>query len=181
VSGGVGGAVAELAGSLGAGRILGVDRCSPPEGSPAASRINAYIAADGDVADAVKTQTQGHGADVVFDAVGGLMFETAVRCLAHKGRLIEIAATGRQRVEFDLRDFYHNESRLFGADSRKLGLVESAAILGRLAPLFDAGSLKAPVISRVLPLERGVEAYEAVAAGAQGRVVIEPSVANSIL
>ena len=145
-----------------------------PEGSPAASRIDAYIDANRDVADAVKAQTDGHGADVVFDAVGGVMFETALSCLAHKGRLIEIAATGRQRVEFDLRDFYHNENRLFGADSRKLGLVESAAILKRLAPLFDGGSLKAPVVSRVLPLERGVKAYQAVAAGAQGRVVIEP-------
>jgi NADPH:quinone reductase len=174
VSGGVGGAVAQIARALGAGRVLGIDRRPPSGESPAASGIDAYIAAHRDVADAVKAQTEGHGADVVFDAVGGVMFETALSCLANKGRLIEIAATGRQRVEFDLRDFYHNESRLFGADSRKLGLVESAAILKRLAPLFDGGSLKAPVVSRVLPLERGVEAYQAVAAGAQGRIVIEP-------
>jgi NADPH:quinone reductase len=174
VSGGVGGAVAQLARALGAGRILGIDRRPPPEDSPAASSIDAYVIADGDVAAAVKVQTGGHGADVVFDAVGGVMFETALGCLAHKGRLIEIAATGRQRVEFDLRDFYHNESRLFGADSRKLGLVESAAMLERLAPLFDGSSLEAPLVSHVLPLERGVEAYQAVAAGAQGRVVIEP-------
>jgi len=174
VSGGVGGAVAQLARGLGARRILGIDQRAPAKGSPAASRIDAYVAADGDVAAAVKAQTGGHGADVVFDAVGGVMFETALGCLAHKGRLIEIAATGRRRVEFDLLDFYHNESRLFGADSRKLGLVESAPILDRLAPLFDDGSLAAPLVGRVLPLERGVEAYQAVAAGAEARIVIEP-------
>jgi NADPH:quinone reductase len=111
----------------------------------------------------------------VFDAVGGVMFETALGCLAPKGRLIEIAATGRRRVEFDLLDFYHNESQLLGADSRKLGLVESAAILDRLAPLFDSGSLDAPRIDRKLPLQCGIEAYETVAAGAKGRIVIEPS------
>ena len=174
VSGGVGGAVAQLARGLGARRILGIDQRAPAKGSPAASRIDAYVAADGDVAAAVKAQTGGHGADVVFDAVGGVMFETALGCLAHKGRLIEIAATGRRRVEFDLLDFYHNESRLFGADSRKLGLVESAPILDRLAPLFDDGSLAAPLVGRVLPLERGVEAYQAVAAGAEARIVIAP-------
>ena len=174
VSGGVGGAVAQLARGLGARRILGIDQRAPAKGSPAASRIDAYVAADGDVAAAVKAQTGGHGADVVFDAVGGVMFETALGCLAHKGRLIEIAATGRRRVEFDLLDFYHNESRLFGADSRKLGLVESAVILDRLAPLFDDGSLAVPLVGRVLPLERGVEAYQAVAAGAEARIVIEP-------
>jgi NADPH:quinone reductase-like Zn-dependent oxidoreductase len=118
--------------------------------------------------------TGGHGADVVFDAVGGVMFETALGCLAHKGRLIEIAATGRRRVEFDLLDFYHNESCILGADSRKLGLVASSAILDRLAPLFDNGLLEAPLVHRALPLARGIEAYQAVAAGAQGRVVIEP-------
>jgi NADPH:quinone reductase len=176
VSGGVGGAVAQLARALGATHVIGIDRRPPAEDSPAASRIDAYVAADGEVAAAVKGQTGGHGADVVFDAVGGVMFETALGCLAHKGRLIEIAAAGRRRVEFDLLDFYHNESRLLGADSRKLGLVESAAILNRLAPLFDSRSLDAPLIDRKLPLQRGIEAYRTVAAGATGgRIVIEPS------
>ena len=102
------------------------------------------------------------------------LFETALGCLALKGRLIEIAATGQQRVEFDLLDFYHNESRILGADSRKFGLVECAAILNRLAPLFDSGSLEAPLIDRKLPLQCGIEAYEIVAAGAKGRIVIGP-------
>jgi NADPH:quinone reductase len=123
---------------------------------------------------AVKAQTDGRGADVVFDAVGGVTFETALSCLAQKGRLIEIAATGRRRVEFDLLDFVHNERRLFGADSRKLGLVESAAILNKLTPLFDQSSLEAPPVHSVLPLERGIEAYQAVAAGAEACIVIEP-------
>jgi NADPH:quinone reductase len=174
VSGGVGGAVAQLARALGARRVLGIDRRPPARGSPAASRIDAYLPLDGDLAAAVKARTDGHGADVVFDAVGGVMFETALSCLARKGRLIEIAATGRRRVEFDLLDFVHNESRLFGADSRKLGLVESAAIHNKLAPLFDQGLLEAPLVQSVLPLERGIEAYQAVADGAQARIVIEP-------
>jgi NADPH:quinone reductase len=174
VSGGVGGAVAQLARALGARRVLGVDRRPPARGSPAASRIDAYLPLDGDVAAGVKAQTDGRGADVVFDAVGGVMFETALSCLARNGRLIEIAATGRRRVEFDLLDFVHDESRLFGADSRKLGLIESAAILNKLAPLFDQGSLEAPLVHSVLPLQRGIEAYQAVAAGAEARIVIEP-------
>jgi NADPH:quinone reductase len=98
VSGGVGGAVAQLARALGARRVLGIDRRPPARGSPAASRIDAYLPLDGDVAAAVEAQTDGRGVDVVFDAVGGVMFKTALSCLAHKGRLIEIAATGRRRV-----------------------------------------------------------------------------------
>jgi NADPH:quinone reductase len=174
VSGGVGSAVAQLARALGARRVLGIDRRPPARGSPAASRIDAYLPLGGDVAAAVKAQTDGRGADVVFDAVGGVTFEAALSCLAQKGRLVEIAATGRRRVEFDLLDFVHNERRLFGADSRKLGLIESATILNKLAPLFDQRSLEAPLVHSVLPLERGIEAYQAVAAGAEARIVIEP-------
>jgi NADPH:quinone reductase len=174
VSGGVGGAVAQLARALGARHIVGIDRHPPAEGSPAASRIDTYVVADTSSAAALRAQTSGRGADVVFDTVGGVMFETALGCLAQKGRLIEIAATGRRRVDFDLLDFYHNESRLFGADSRKLGLVESAGILSRLAPLFENGSLEPPLVRSVLPLDRGVEAYQTVASGAEGRIVLKP-------
>jgi hypothetical protein len=63
-------------------------------------------------------------------------------------------------------DFYHNEGRILGADSRKLGLVASSAILDRLAPLFDNGMIEAPLVNRALPLARGIEAYQGVAAGA---------------
>jgi NADPH:quinone reductase len=174
VSGGVGGAVAQLARALGARRVLGIDRRPPASVSPAASRIDAYLPVDENVSAAVRAQTDGGGADVVFDAVGGVMFETALSCLAHKGRLIEIAATGRRRVDFDLLDFVHSEYRVFGADSRKLGLIESAAVLKQLAPLFNQGSLEAPPVHSVLPLERGIEAYQTVAAGAKARIVIEP-------
>jgi NADPH2:quinone reductase len=112
--------------------------------------------------------TGGHGADIAFDAVGGVMFETALGCLARIGRLIEIAATGRRRVEFDLLDFYRNESRILGADSRTLHLVASSAILDRRAPLFGDGMIEAPLVNRALPLACGNEAYQMVAAGAQG-------------
>jgi NADPH:quinone reductase len=56
----------------------------------------------------------------------------------------------------------------------KLGLIESAAILNKLVPLFDQGSLEAPLVHSVLPSQRSIEAYQAVAAGAEARIVIEP-------
>jgi NADPH2:quinone reductase len=89
--------------------------------------------------------------------------------LARKGRLIEIAATGRRCVEFDLLDSYRNESRILGADSRTLDLVPSSAILDRLAPLFGDGMIEAALVNRPLPLSCGIEAYQMVAAGARGR------------
>jgi NADPH2:quinone reductase len=112
------------------------------------------------------------GVDVVYDTVGGVAFEMALGLVKRRGRVVEISATGRRRVEFDVIDFYHNETQLFGADSAKLGVTESARLLAALAEGFESGKLAAPVIAQRVPLAQAREAYEAVAAGTAGRVVI---------
>jgi NADPH2:quinone reductase len=67
-----------------------------------------------------------------------------------------------------------NQSRIFGADTRKLDPVDSAKILAALVPGFEAGGLRPPAIARTSSLADGVAAYEAVATGTRGRVVIAP-------
>src|SRR3984893_15175921 len=44
--------------------------------------------------DAVKRLTEGRGADVVFDPVGGEIFENSLRCIAWGGRVLVIGFTG---------------------------------------------------------------------------------------
>jgi NADPH:quinone reductase len=98
-----------------------------------------------------------------------------LRSLAHRGRLLEITSAGERRVSFDLLDFYHNESRLFGVDTRKRGVTASAAVLEALTPFFEDGAFQAPVIDRVIPLSDGFSAYAQVARGeARGRIVLAP-------
>ena len=122
----------------------------------------------------VHAATNGKGADVVFDLVGGVMFRSALNSLAHGGRLIEIAATGRREVCFDLVDFYHNEARLFGLDTMRINLTASAKVLDRLAPGFLAGEYRAAPIVKTFGLGSAQEAYREVAAGAAGRIVLRP-------
>jgi NADPH:quinone reductase-like Zn-dependent oxidoreductase len=132
---------------------------------------NARGAAQAD--SATRRLTKGQGAQVVFDAVGGPLFELALRSLAHRGRQLEITSAVDRRVSFDLLDFYHNENRLFGVDTRKRDATASAAILEALTPLFEDGAFHAPVIHRVIPLSEGSSAYAQVARGeARGRLVL---------
>jgi NADPH:quinone reductase-like Zn-dependent oxidoreductase len=166
--GGVGSAAAQIARRIGA-KVIGVER------SPAA---NPYVdvsinSREVDVVQAVREATNG-GAAVVFDTVGGSMFETAVRLLALRGRLVEISATDRRQVSFDLADFYHNESRLIGVDTLKLDLRASAEILEALRPAFEDGSYLPPAIAQRFVLDDGQAAYRAVAAGTKGRIVLVP-------
>lgn len=172
VSGGVGGAVTQIAKARGA-RVIGIGRDAPHPASPAARLIDAFVPMDERTAERVRELTDGAGADVVYDAVGGVAFELALALAKRRGRVVEISATGKRRVEFDLIDFYHNETQLFGADSAKLGVAESAPMMQAIAEGFDAGRFEAPVVAERYPLERAREAYEAVAGGTRGRVVIE--------
>ena len=174
VGGGVGTAVAQLARWRGASLIVGVDVIAPEASSPAERAIDRFVPSDEHLSDGLRQATGGLGANVIFDAVGGVTFEAALKSLAHRGRLVAIAATGRARVEFDLRDFYHNESRIIGTDSRKLDASASAQRLNALLPVFESGAIEPPPIDQLVPLDRAVEAYERVAAGARARFVLTP-------
>ena len=102
------------------------------------------------------------------------MFRTALACLGLRGRLIEISATGQREVTFDLADFYHNEGRIVGVDTLKLDLVAAGDILEALRPGFENGDYSPPAIARIFPMSDAAAAYQAVADGQGGRVVLRP-------
>ncbi len=169
--GGVGGAVVQIAKARGA-RVIAMDRHPLSPDTPAGRLIDDYLPFDENATVRLKALTGGAGADVVYDAVGGVAFATALSLVKRRGRVLEISATGQRRVELDLIDFYHNETQLLGVDSAKLGVAESAPLMTALVEGFESGKLQAPAIAQEFPLERAREAYAAVAAGTRGRVVI---------
>lgn len=172
--GGVGGAVTQIAKSLGC-RIIGIDRHPVDASSPAGKRIHDFVPFDEQTVHQVrKLPGLAEGVDVVFDCVGGVAFETALGLARRRGRVVEISATGKRRVEFDLIDFYHSEIQLLGADSAKWGVVESARLMQAIAREFDHGKFDPPIVAHRYPLDQGREAYEAVAKGTSGRVVLTP-------
>lgn len=175
VSGGVGGAVAQIAHLLGA-RVIGIDRRKPMEDAPAGSILDAFIPLDPstDASAEVKELTGGKGVEVVYDTVGGVTTPAALASLAQRGRLVVISSVGTRRVEIDLIDLYHNETRILGADSRKLDVVESARMLKLISPHFESGQFRPLPITRRYSLADGVAAYRAVADHAVGRIVICP-------
>ena len=171
--GGVGGAAAQIARRLGA-RVIGVDRHAPHPDAPINAIAEKLIIGAQDLPAEVRAVTGGKGADVVFDLVGGVMFRSAVNSLGLRGRLVEIAVTGQREVTFDLADFYHNESRLFGVDTLKRDLTASAEVLDALTPGFVAGDYRAAPIAETCGLGNAQQAYRKVAAGAVGRIVLRP-------
>ncbi|TKK84138.1 zinc-binding alcohol dehydrogenase family protein [Herbidospora galbida] len=169
VNGGVGSAVAQIARVRGA-RVIGIDR-KPPVDEAA---LDDFVLLHGDVAPEVRRLTRGAGAEVVYDAVGGVTTSSALACLAHQGRLVVIASTGTRKVEIDLPDFYHREVRMLGLDTRRLGAVRCAELLGQITSHLESGEFRPPPIAFTFGLELAGDAYEAVAKRPPGRVVICP-------
>jgi len=176
VSGGVGGAVAQIARSLGA-RVIGVDLVAPSASTPAAAAIDEFVPFDAETPATgaeIRRLTAGRGAQVVYDAVGGVTTPAALACLAQRGRLVVISAVGTRTVEIDLVDLYHRELRVFGADSGKLDASASAARLSLMAPRFETGEFRPLPVARHFELAQSDRAYQAVAEHTAGRVVIRP-------
>lgn len=95
-AGGVGLATVDLAKALGA-RVIAA--ASSEAKRAAIARLyapDALIAAEPGFRDTVKALTGGVGADVIFDPVGGDVFDESTRCIAFGGRLLVVGfASGR--------------------------------------------------------------------------------------
>ncbi len=93
-AGGVGLAAVELGKAMGARVIAAAstdEKLSVAERAGADDLIN-Y--SDGELKDKVKALTNGRGVDVIYDPVGGDLFDQCMRCIAWKGRVLVVGFTG---------------------------------------------------------------------------------------
>jgi NADPH2:quinone reductase len=119
-------------------------------------------------APAVRKLTNGRGADVVVEHVGPATWEGSMRALARNGRLVTCGGTTGPKVELLLPHlFIKNQSVLGSTMGPRTAFDE---ILRKAA----AGAFR-PVVDRVLPMSRAVEAHELLESRAvQGKIVLVP-------
>ncbi len=176
VTGTVGGAAARIARWRGA-RVIGTIRKAGEQAAIPDLPVDQYInLADGPLPESVMSATAGQGVQVVFDVVGGPLFEPCLRCLGHRGRHVAIASTGDGRVSFNLVDFYHREGRIYGVDTLKLDFAASAAVLRGMMPGVEQGLFKPPDFETVT-LDRAALAYGHINDGTarKKQVIVFPS------
>jgi NADPH:quinone reductase-like Zn-dependent oxidoreductase len=156
--GAVGHAAIQIAHWKGA-RVIGADIFDKP--SEADVFVNSKTK---DLSVEVKALTDGKGADLVLDAVGGPMFEPSLKSLRLGGRQVAIASLGNGHVEFNLIEFYQNLLRLIGVNTFSLASPEIAKIMDDLRMGFEECHLRPPPI-QTWTLGQGIEAYAAVEKG----------------
>jgi NADPH2:quinone reductase len=130
-----------------------------------------------DFVERVKELTQGRGADVIYDSVGGDVFERSMKCIAWNGRLLVIGfASGKIPSVQANRVLLKNVSVVglhWGAYARyePERVPETFAALFRL---YDEKKIH-PVVFGTYPLERVPEALAALGSRKTfGKVIVTP-------
>ncbi|QXG37707.1 NADPH:quinone oxidoreductase family protein [Pseudomonas viridiflava] len=177
-SGGVGLAAVEIGKALGARVIAAASSAEKLEVAKNAGADELINYTDTSLKDEIKRLTNGNGADVIYDPVGGDLFDQAIRAIAWNGRLLVVGfASGR------IPELPVNLALLKGASV--VGVFwgsfaqrqpqDNAANFKQLFTWFEEGKLK-PLVSQVYPLERAGEAIDALGGRrAVGKVVVSLS------
>jgi NADPH2:quinone reductase len=164
-SGGVGHASVQLARAMGAGRVLaGVSR---PEREAAVRANGADAIIDlsrpnlrESLRDQVYAETEGRGADIIIDPLGGQVFDAAIRALAWCGRLVVIgfAAGGIPTLRTNYLLVKNIEvSGLQITDYRKRRPAELMTAYSEIFGFYEQGLVK-PAPATLFSLERAGEA-----------------------
>jgi NADPH2:quinone reductase len=125
----------------------------------------------------VKEITGGEGADVVYDPVGGDVFDKSRRCIAFEGRLVVVGFTSGRIPEAPAN---HALVKNYSVVGLHWGLYKKKdpAVIGQtheaLVRLVTDGAVD-PLVGQVLPLDQAPQALASLAdRGTVGKVVLVP-------
>ncbi len=173
---GIGTTAIQMARALGARPIAtagSAEKCAACERLGAVRAINYR---EEDFVQVVKAVTDGHGADVILDMVGGDYIDRNFKAAAVDGRIVQIAFLKGARAEADFMRLMLKRLTLTGSTLRARPVAFKAAIAraleDRIWPLIEAGTI-APVIDRTFPLAEAARAHAHMEAGQHiGKIVL---------
>jgi NADPH2:quinone reductase len=175
-SGGVGLAAVEIGKAMGARVIAAASSAEKLAVAKAAGADELINYSESSLKDEVKRLTAGAGADVIYDPVGGDLFDQAARSIAWNGRLLVVGFASGRIPEFPVN----------------LALLKGAAVVGvfwgafaqrqpqdnlsnfqQLFAWYAEGKLK-PLVSQTFPMAQAADAINALGQRkAVGKVVVQ--------
>ena len=178
-AGGVGSAAIQLARAAGAHVI---STAGGTEKVEICRKLGAEIAVDYEqenFVDAVKEATEGRGADVIFDPVGGDVFDLSRKCVAFEGRIVVVGFTGGRIAEAPTNHLlvknYSVVGLHWGLYNKKIPelIIETH---DALIQLYGEGKID-PLIFETVPFEEVPQKLELLSTRkTYGKLVTKPSV-----
>ena len=176
-AGGVGSAAIQLAKVAGATVIA---TAGGPEKVAVCRDLGADHAIDylaEDFVGPVKEITAGRGADVIYDPVGGDIFDSSRKCIAFEGRIVVVGFTSGRIAEAPTN---HALVKNYSVVGLHWGLYRTheptliSEVHDQLSRLYAEGAIK-PLVSQTLPLGEAPQALDALRRRETiGKVVLTP-------
>ena len=121
-----------------------------------------------DVPTEVMRITNGRGVDLVYEHVGGKLFQAGLDSLTRDGRLVTCGAHSGEVVDLDIIVLFRNQTRIIGS------FTFTSAEYEEVLRLAGLGLLK-PQVHATYSLDDAAEAFEVMEARAHfGKIVITP-------
>lgn len=166
-TGGVGMAAVDLGKYLGAKVIAtgGTDEKLTVVKERGADHVINYTLADGSLGgfrEEVKELTDGNGADVIYDPVGGSVFDESMRCINWGGRILSIGFTSGVWPKAAVNHILIKQISVIGVRAGEIGRRDPA--LGKrtresIYKLLEEGSIN-PYVCAGFPLGKAVDALK---------------------
>jgi NADPH2:quinone reductase len=180
-AGGVGSAAIQLGKAAGA-RVIGV--VGGAEKAAVAAKLGADVVVDRrreDFVEVVKAETSGRGADVVYDPVGGEVYERSTKCIAFEGRILVVGFAGGGIQSAALNHALVKNYSIVGLHWGLYNRFDPAAVAEchrDLTALAARGAVR-PLVSERLSLEHVADGVQRLADGLTvGRVAYDAGAAR---
>lgn len=175
-SGGVGLAAVEIGKAMGATVIAAASSAEKLAVAKAAGADHLINYSESSLKDEVKKLTGGQGADVIYDPVGGDLFDQAIRAIAWNGRLLVVGFASGRIPELPINLTLLKGAAVVGVfwgSFAQRQPQDNAANFKQLFAWHAEGKLK-PLVSQVFALEQAAEAINALGQRkAVGKVVVQ--------
>jgi NADPH2:quinone reductase len=176
-AGGVGSGAVQLGKAAGA-RVIGV--VGGPQKAELARQLGADLVVDRyeeDFVTVVKEATDGRGADVVYDPVGGEAFQKSTKCIAFEGRILIVGFASGTIPSAALNHALVKNYSIVGLHWGLYDRLDPAAVRAchdELSRLAAAGLIR-PLVTERLPLADVPDGLRRLGAGiTAGRLVFQP-------
>ena len=182
-AGGVGSAAIQLGKAAGA-RVIAT--AGGPEKVGVCEELGADVAVDylaEDFVGVVKDVTAGRGADVIYDSVGGDVFDRSRRCVAFEGRIVVVGFAGGRMADAPTNHALVKNYSIVGLHWGLYRQYEPQVFAETHAALLELWSRRAidPLVGTELPLESAPEALTRLSdRRTVGKVVLLPGSAPQV-
>ena len=117
-----------------------------------------------DIAEGVRAATDGRGADVIYDPVGGAAFESAKQCIAHEGRILAIGFASGSWGHSDTEHMVYNNYSVVGVIPSQYDRAFKERAQAEILGWWRDGKLRTR-IDTLVPFEELPDALERLVAG----------------